>query len=244
MRERLQKVLAHAGVASRRAAEELIVQGRVTVNGARADLGDLADPDADRIEVDGRPVTPLQSRRHEYLLLYKPRFVVSTASDPEGRKTVLDLVRSRGRIYPVGRLDFDSEGLLLLTDDGDLTYRLTQARFGVEKEYHVLVEDFLDDDRIEELRRGVMLEDGPAAAERVEILDRRRAGTWLRVVLTEGRQRQVRRMLQAVGATVVRLRRERMGPLVLGDLRPGESRHLDAREVWSLRRAVGLEAAA
>ena len=242
MSERLHKVLAHAGVASRRAAERLIREHRVRVNGAVVEaLGVQVDPHRDRIEVDGRLV-PRSDAVHHYLALNKPLGVVSTAHDPEGRPTVVDLVRQPYRLYPVGRLDIDSEGLVLLTDDGELTFRLTHARFGVEKEYHVLVSRALGAPELEELERGVMLEDGLARAKRTHVLKSTPDGMWLRVVLTEGRQRQVRRMLAAVDGDVLRLRRVRIGSLLLGDVRVGEHRSLEAREVAALREAVGLRA--
>ena len=243
MKERLHKILAHAGVASRRAAERMIRERRVRVNGALVvELGTQVDPQRDRIEVDGRQL-PRVEAAHHYIALHKPVGVVSTARDPEGRPTVVDLVRAPWRLYPVGRLDVDSEGLVLLTDDGELTFRLTHARFGVEKEYHVRVECVsMGDHHLEQLRRGVMLDDGLARAVRAERLRAASGGTWLRIVLTEGRQRQVRRMLAAVGCSVERLRRVRMGSLLLGDLAVGEHRRLLPREVTALRELVGLEA--
>src|SRR5919199_129269 len=169
MEQRLQKVLAHGGVASRRAAERLITEGRVTVNGAavRA-LGARVDPERDRVAVDGRPVA--QAGEHVYLMLHKPAGVVSTAADERGRPTVLSLVRADRRIYPVGRLDADSEGLLLLTDDGELALRLTHPRYGVAKEYHALVRGVPDRGALAQLRRGLDLEDGRTAPARVDLL--------------------------------------------------------------------------
>lgn len=241
MKERLHKVLAHAGVASRRAAERLIKEHRVKVNGVVVDgLGAQVDPDKDRIEVDGHPVARSETRHH-YILLNKPLGVVSTAHDPQGRPTVVDIVHSPHRLYPVGRLDIDSEGLVLLTDDGELTFRLTHARFGVEKEYHVEVRcPNFGPAEIERLQRGVMLDDGMARAVRAAVLDAQDRRVMLRVVLLEGRQRQVRRMLGALGCNVDRLERVRIGPLVLGDLAPGDSRPLKPREVDGLRTTVGL----
>jgi 23S rRNA pseudouridine2605 synthase len=240
--ERLQKVLAHAGVASRRAAERMILDRRIRVNGTLVvQLGTQVDPTADRIEVDGRPLGRTEANFH-YAMLNKPPGVVSTAHDPEGRPTVVELVRARQRLYPVGRLDIDSEGLVLLTDDGELTFRLTHARFGVEKEYHVQVAcpDF-DERHVEQLRRGVLLEDGPARAERADLIRRTAGGGLVRIVLIEGRQREVRRMLIALGCVVEGLRRVRIGPLRLGDLDVGQHRNLRPREVAALRTAVGLE---
>ena len=243
MRERLHKVLAHAGVASRRAAERMIRDHRVRVNGILVDeLGTQVDPLRDRIEVDGRPL-PRSETSHHYVALNKPVGVVSTARDPEGRPTVVDLVHAPQRLYPVGRLDLDSEGLVLLTDDGELTFRLTHARYGIEKEYHVLVScPRIDDALLQRLHQGVMLEDGIARAVRSNVLRAVAGGAWVRVVLTEGRQRQVRRMLATLGCSVEHLRRVRIGSLLLGDLAPGQSRALQPREVNALRRAVGLDA--
>lgn len=243
MKERLHKVLAHAGVASRRAAERMIRDRRVRVNGALiVELGTQVDPSRDRIEVDGRALAQAETAHH-YVALNKPLGVVSTAHDPEGRPTVVDLVHASSRLYPVGRLDIDSEGLVLLTDDGELTYRLTHARFGVDKEYHVLVAcPSLDERLVDRLRAGVVLEDGPARAVRADLLRAGPRGGLLRVVLIEGRQRQVRRMLAALGCAVERLRRIRIGPLQLGDLEPGQFRTLRPREVQALRATVGLDA--
>ncbi|MDP8922565.1 MAG: rRNA pseudouridine synthase [Chloroflexota bacterium] len=236
--ERLQKYLARSGVASRRASEELIAQGRVSVNGTVVTaLGTAVDPTADRVAVDGRPVSPPRART--YVLLYKPPGIVSTAHDPEGRPTVVDLVPSSARLYPIGRLDYDSEGLILLSDDGDLTVTLTHPRHEVEKEYYALVDHPLSDAALDRLRSGVLL-DGRRTAP--AIVERARPGVggggyWLRVVLREGRNRQVRRMIEAVGGHVLRLVRTRIGPLRLSDLEPGEWRDLTDDEVRHLREA-------
>jgi 23S rRNA pseudouridine2605 synthase len=245
VKERLHKVLAHAGVASRRAAERMIRDHRVRVNGTLVvDLGTQVDAARDRIEVDGRPL-PRGETAHHYVALNKPLGVVSTAHDPEGRPTVVELVHAQRRVYPVGRLDIDSEGLVLLTDDGELTFRLTHARFGIEKEYHVLVAcpgASVDEQLVQHLRSGVMLDDGPARAVRANLLRTSPHGGLVRVVLVEGRQRQVRRMLAALGCSVERLQRVRIGPLMLGELETGQHRLLRPREVEALRGAVGLEA--
>jgi 23S rRNA pseudouridine2605 synthase len=219
----------------------MIQDQRVRVNGVIAQLGTQVDPDHDRIEVDGRRL-PSTDIKHHYIALNKPVGVVSTAQDPEGRPSVVDLVGAPFRLYPVGRLDIDSEGLVLLTDDGELTFRLTHARFGVEKEYRALV-------RCEDatavparLQRGVVIEDGMARAARAQLLSEGPVGAWMRVILTEGRNRQVRRMLAALGCAVVQLQRVRIGSLVLGDLPLGCHRQLQPREVASLRELVGLPA--
>jgi pseudouridine synthase len=243
MKERLHKVLAHAGVASRRAAERMIRDRRIRVNGALVvELGAQVDPSRDRIEVDGKPL-PRGETAHHYVALNKPIGVVSTAHDPEGRPTVVELVHAPQRVYPVGRLDIDSEGLVLLTDDGELTFRLTHARFGIEKEYQVQVAcaDF-GERQLAELRHGVLLEDGLARAVRANLLRPTQHGALVRIVLVEGRQREVRRMLDVVGCGVDHLQRVRIGPLLLGELRSGEHRVLRQREIEALRTAVGLEA--
>ncbi len=239
--ERLQKVLARAGVASRRKAEALIAAGRVRVNGEVVrQLGTKVDPHRDRIEVDGRPVR--LPRRHTYLLLHKPMGVVTTLRDPQGRPTVADLIRGvEARVFPVGRLDQDTEGLLLLTDDGELAYRLTHPRYGVEKVYHALVRGRPSAATLERWRRGgIVVEGRPSAPAQVRVLRTVREGTWLEIVLHEGRKRQVRRVAAALGHPVLYLKRVRLGPLTLGRLPRGRWRPLSRREVRALRRAVGL----
>jgi pseudouridine synthase len=220
----------------------MIREHRVRVNGAVvSELGTQVDPARDRVEVDGRPLARADTAHH-YVALNKPLGVVSTAHDPEGRPTVVELVHATQRLYPVGRLDIDSEGLVLMTDDGELTFRLTHARFGVEKEYHVLVvcPDF-GEHVLERLRAGVMLDDGLARALRANLVRATQRGGLLRIVLIEGRQREVRRMLGALGCTVERLQRVRIGPLLLGDHEPGQHRVLRPHEVESLRASVGLD---
>ncbi len=237
--ERLHKVLAHAGVASRRKCEELIATGRVRVNGQMVRTpGSKVDPGRDRIEVDGTPITV--PREHTYLLLNKPAGCVTTAHDPQGRPTVMDLVRTRERLYPVGRLDMDSEGLLLLTDDGDLAHRLIHPSYEHEKEYHVLVDGKPTARTLQRLREGIELEDGFTWPAEVTLLPQEAGGTWLRFVIHEGRRRQLRRMCKAVGHPVRRLIRVRIGPLTLRDLQPGQHRSLTNEEQALLRGAVGL----
>lgn len=250
--ERLQKILAQAGVASRRAAEELIAAGRVTVNGKTVtEMGTRANPARDVIAVDGRPIKakgavgPVQ--RLVYIALHKPSGVVSTAKDPHGRPTVLSLIEAAKlaeqglRVYPVGRLDADSTGLLLLTNDGDLTFRLTHPRFGVEKEYRVLVRGRIGEDQLQRLRDGVEIEDGVTAPAKVDVTSTREGNTWLRVTIREGRKRQVRLMTAAVGHQVIELQRVRFGPIDLGTLEPGKWRNLAVHEVHALRKAVRLK---
>ncbi len=238
-KERLQKVLARAGLGSRRACEEIIRQGRVTVDGKVAHLGQSVDPDREQVQVDGRPLHfPDQPT---YLLLHKPPGVLCTVRDTHGRPTVLDLVSTTARLYPVGRLDRKSEGLLLLTDDGELAYRLTHPRYGVEKEYHVLVEGRPSPETLAHWRSGqVALEERPAPAQ-VEVLRAEGGDTWLRVVLHEGRKRQIRLVAEALGHPVRRLIRVRLDGLRLGKLPPGAWRALRPEEVARLKRAIGLE---
>lgn len=234
MEERLQKILARAGFGSRRKCEELIAAGRVRVNGKVADLGAKADPAADRILLDNQPL--LYPGDFVYIALYKPRGFVSTTAEELGRPTVLDLVPNTQRLFPVGRLDMDSEGLVLLTNDGDLTNRLTHPRYGHEKEYRVLVARHPDNEQLETWQRGVVLEDGfrtaPAA---VRIESHHGKGSWLRVILREGRKRQIREMGALTGLPVVRIIRIRIGSLYLGELKPREWRHLTAEEVAALK---------
>ncbi|MBI2955360.1 MAG: rRNA pseudouridine synthase [Chloroflexi bacterium] len=233
-RERLHKALAQAGVASRRASEEMIRQGRVAVNGrVVVELGTKVGPE-DVITVDGRPIKP--QTRKVYLMLNKPMGYVTTASDEFDRPTVMALVASQVRLFPVGRLDVDSEGLLLLTNDGDLAYRLTHPRFGVEKEYLALVDGNPTEKELEKLRQGVMLDDRKTAPAIVERLKKGPEGTWLRLIIHEGRKRQIRRMLVSVGYNVSRLIRVRVGPLRLGDLPSGQSRPLTREEIASIFR--------
>jgi len=238
-------------VASRRAADALIAAGSVRVNGLRPPVsGMVIDPDQDRVTVDGRLVKPPTTHRH--LMLNKPLGVITTARDESSRTTVLDVVGEEGssghRLFPVGRLDADSTGLLLLTDDGELAYRLTHPRYKVPKEYEVVVVGVPTSRDLQALRRGVELDDGVTAPADVELLrattgDRDSGRAELRVVIREGRQRQVRRMVQAVGHKVQSLRRTGYGPLRLGRLKTGGWRVLSSGEVTALRRATGLDAA-
>jgi len=232
--ERLQKILARAGLGSRRACEELITAGRVTVNGEFAVLGMKADPERDLIEVDGRPIQSTQPLI--YIALYKPRGVISAAKSPDRRPTVRDLVPVPGQIYPVGRLDVDSEGLILMTNDGELANKLTHPRYGHEKEYRVLVARQPDEEQLETWRRGVVLEDGyrtQPAEVRVEAPSGK--GTWLRVIMREGRKRQIREVGTRLGLPVVKIIRTRIGSLRLGGLKPREWRHLTPEEVEGLK---------
>lgn len=240
--QRLQKVLAQAGYGSRRACEKLILQGRVHVNGQVViQLGAQADPHTDVIEVDGKRVQ--LPEKHTYILLHKPAGVVTTRRDVHATRTVIDLLQGVATpVFPVGRLDADTTGALLLTDDGDMAYRLTHPRYGVPKTYLVEVRGEVGKEAILRLRDGIRLEEGitaPAHVQKVRYIAERQT-TLLRITLHEGRKRQVKRMCETVGHPVVRLHRERFGPLTLRNLPVGAWRYLTNSEVTALRRAVGL----
>jgi len=230
--ERLQKVLARVGIGSRRVCEDLIGEGRVRVDGEMAVLGRRVDPETALIEVDGAPVGVRPDLVH--YVLNKPAGVVTTADDPQGRPTVVGLVPDEPRVFPVGRLDVDTEGLLLLTNDGELAHRLTHPSYGVEKEYVAEVEGLPTRAVLRRLREGVELDDGPTAPARATLVD----PSVVRLTIHEGRNRQVRRMCEAVGHSVVRLIRTRIGPLADRSLAPGAWRELTGAEVRSLQRAV------
>lgn len=236
MPERLQKLLAQAGYGSRRACEELIRSGRVFVNGRPAVLGQKADPVTDRVTVDGKPLP--KPENPTVIALYKPRYVLSTVKKEKGdtRRTVRDLVDVPQRLYPVGRLDWESEGLMLMTNDGALTQQLTHPRYGHEKEYRVLVARRPDAEQLETWRRGVVLADGyRTAPANVYVETTLGRGAWLRVTLREGRKRQIREICQLVGLPVVRIVRIRIGSLRLGNLKPGQWRYLTPKEVEELQ---------
>ena len=230
--ERLQKVLARVGIGSRRVCEDLIAEGRVLVDGEMAVLGRRVDPETALIEVDGAPVGVRPDLVH--YVLNKPAGVVTTADDPQGRPTVVGLVPDEPRVFPVGRLDVDTEGLLLLTNDGERAHRLTHPSYGVEKEYVAEVEGLPTRAVLRRLREGVELDDGPTAPARATLVD----PSVVRLTIHEGRNRQVRRMCEAVGHSVVRLVRTRIGPLADRSLAPGAWRELTGDEVRSLQRAV------
>jgi len=240
---RLQKILSSAGIASRRAAEDLIRQGRVSLNGqVVTELGAKADPARDELRVDGRRVKGAE--RHRYVLLNKPKGYVTTRSDPRRRPTVLDLLHGvREYVYPVGRLDFDSAGLLLLTNDGDLAARLTHPRHGVEREYHAWLLGVPDEHDLERLRRGITIEGRRTGQAEVEVLHagrgRHKGQTRVSLVIREGRNRQVRKMCEAIGHPVVDLDRVRFGPIADSRLKPGGSRDLTPDEVRRLSSAAG-----
>ena len=239
--ERLQKILSTAGVASRRHAEQLITDGRVTVNGKTVtELGSKADPEKDHVKFDGKLLK--MPERHVYIALYKPDCVMSTASDPERRTTVLDLLHGvRQRVYPVGRLDYHSQGLILLTSDGEFANLITAAKSHVPKTYLVKTNGPLTEDQEEDFRRGVPLSGVRTAPAGIR-LARKGDNPWYEVRLIEGRNQQIRTMFKHFGRLVEKLRRIRIGTLELGTLKPGEFRHLDAEEVVRLvRLAKGQE---
>ena len=234
--ERIQKILAKAGIASRREAEKILIEGRVTVNGKIVDqLGFKADPSKDYIKVDGKRLARFEPK--VTLLLNKPRGYLSTVKDPKGRPTVIDLLKNiKWRVYPVGRLDFDAEGLLLLSNDGDFTYFLSHPKFSIPRTYLVKIRGIPEEERLARLKRGVMLEDGDAKAVSVQVFRQREKNSWIQVVVTEGRNRLVKRMFSAINCPVLKLKRVGFGPIQLGDLRIGQYRYLTAEEMMKLRR--------
>jgi 23S rRNA pseudouridine2605 synthase len=235
MLERLQKIISAAGITSRRASEELILAGRVTVNGVVVtELGSKADPVSDTVAVDGRPLSIATKKL--YILLYKPAGYLTTLDDPEGRPLVTDLLKEVGeRVYPVGRLDYNTEGLLLLTSDGEWANQLMHPRNEVEKEYHVRVRGKVHKSQLDQLAGGVDLEGRKTAPARVAMIKEGEQNDWFSITIHEGRNRQVRRMCEAVSLSVVRLRRVRYGMLTMGALKPGEFRYLTDAEMEGLR---------
>lgn len=235
MEQRLQKLIASAGITSRRHAEDLIRAGKVNVNGKTiTEVGAKADPDRDHIKVNGKLINPLLERKEDvYVLLNKPKGYLTSMSDPEDRPLVTDLIpKSLGRLHPVGRLDFNTEGLLLLTTDGDLTNLITSAKNGIAKVYRVKVQGVPSEKAIDRLRRGVVIGEGERRASAdVRKLRHSESHAWYEVRLFEGRNQQVRRMFDAIGHSVVKLTRSEIGPLQIGSLRSGEWRHLTQREV-------------
>ena len=238
MEVRLQKLIAGSGLASRRKAEGLIAAGRVMVNGKIVtELGTRVNPERDHVKVDGKHLSAAQP--FVYLMLNKPRNVVSTLDDPGGRTTVKDYLRGVSvRVFPVGRLDFDSEGLMLLTNNGDLAQALLHPRYHVPKTYLIKVKGVLTDEDIAQLEQGVRLEDGMTSPAQVKKVRKVEANSWLEITIREGRKHQVKRMLESVGHPVIKLMRIRMGPLSLGHLEPGEFRFLTDREANALRQLV------
>lgn len=231
MKMRIHKYMAHAGIASRRAAEKMVTEGEVMINGHKAQIGEIVDPEHDKVTVGGKP-TKLESV-HLYYLLHKPRQVVSTVKDPEGRRTVSSLIPQGSRLYPVGRLDFESEGLMLMTNDGELAYHLTHPSFEVTKVYRVLVKGVMTDKVVGYLQAGVTIEGKKTAADQVQIVEAQEHNTWIDITIHEGRNRQIRKMCEAVGYPVLRLIRTKLGPWELGDLPSGKTRQLTESEIPS-----------
>lgn len=240
--ERLQKVLAAAGLGSRRKCEQLILDGRVSVNGnVVIELGTKVDPESDAIEIDGRPIL---SEKKAYYIFHKPKGVITSLADPEGRQTVKDYLKGiKERVYPAGRLDYDSEGLLILTNDGELANRLMHPKYHIPKTYLATVKGVPDGGKLEKLAAGIQLEDGPTLPAEVEYADIApdMKRSVIRITITEGRNRQVRRMFEAIGHPVERLKRIRYGPLDLEGLQRGKYRRLTKEEVDALRQSTGNE---
>jgi len=239
-RERIQKIIARSGKCSRRAAEELIRQARVKVNGRRAVLGEKADPEHDAIKVDGKLLA--RAQHHQYVLLYKPRGVVTTCDDPEERVTVIDLVRGvvRGRVFPVGRLDYHSEGLLLLTNDGELAARIAHPRYGVVREYQVKIKGTLSDKERAKVVKGTTIMGHRVTPLSVQHISTTRvaANSWWKVTIAEGKTHEVRELFARAGHPVQRLRRSAIGPIRDDQLRPGQARQLTERELALLSEDV------
>lgn len=227
--------MAQGGIASRREAERLILDGRVTLNGKVVEeLGTKADTEKDYIKVNGRLITRPEPKT--YIMLFKPRGYVTTSKDPEGRPTVMELLEKvKVRVFPVGRLDYDTEGLILCTNDGDLAHRLQHPSHEIPKTYLVKVDGVPTQDGIVKLRNGIKLKDGMTAPARVKIIKKAEANSWLEIIIHEGRNRQIKRMFEAIGHSVIKLKREGLAFLSLGDLKPAEYRHLTAEEIKKLK---------
>ncbi len=239
MEERIQKIISRCGIASRRKAEEMILEGLVTVNGVPAVVGMKADPERDHIKVKGKLIRPTGPR--VYLMFNKPMKCLTAMEDPEGRPTIRDyLKRVRAGVFPVGRLDFNSEGLLILTNDGELANAVLHPKHRIPKTYRVKIDGFLEDRDIQKLEKGIKLEDGVTAPARVRRVKKAKANSWIEITIHEGRKRQVRRMLERVGHPVIKLIRTRINGLELGGLKPGEFRYLTPEEVKRLKKETML----
>jgi len=243
MEKRLQKILSELGIASRRKAEALILQGNVTVNGQKASIGMKADPGTDYIKVFGKLVAGPRQRGMQkvYLMFHKPKGVVTTLSDPEGRPAVKDYLKEvKFRVFPVGRLDFDSEGLLLLTNDGDFANAVMHPSRGIPKTYLAKINGHIEEDEIEKLRRGVKLEDGITLPAKVRRIRGTESNSWVEMTIREGKKRQIRRMLEKAGHSVLKLKRVSIGGLKLGRLAPGELRQLTPDELRMIRKELDI----
>ena len=237
MEKRLQKILAEMGIASRRKAEEMIIEGRVTVNGKVATIGMKADLNRDHIKLNGKLL--IRPEPKVYLIVNKPKGVVTSLHDPEGRPTIKDFLKGvKYRVFPVGRLDYDSEGLLLLTNDGNFTYAVLHPSKKIPKTYLVKVREVLEDDEIEKLRKGIRLEDGVTAPAKVKRIRKTEHNSWLEITLHEGKKRQIRRMLDKVGHPVLKLKRIRINGIELGNLESGKYRYLMPDEVDKIKKEV------
>lgn len=234
--ERLQKFMARHGIASRRACEEIITSGRVKVNGKQVtELGMVIDPARDKVEVDGRILKRAEQAR--YILIYKPRGYISSVSDPQGRKKVTDLIPDiKERLYPVGRLDYSSEGLMLLTNDGELAYQLTHPSYNMSKTYRVRVKGIPSNREIEQLSKGIYLDNYLTKPATFRFIDIREGNALFEITIHEGRNRQIRRMFEKIGYEVIRLKRIKIGDLSLGNLKAGEYRHLLPSEIMRLKK--------
>ncbi len=234
MEERLQKIIAKMGIASRRAAEELIIEGKVTVNGKTAVIGMKADPSKDHIKVHGKLLTKPEPKI--YLMMYKPAGVITTMAETEERPTIRDFIRKiKYRVFPIGRLDYDSEGLLLLTNDGDFAQAILHPSKKIPKTYHVKIKGILADDSIKKLKNGVRLKDGLTAPAKVKKLRKSEENSWIEITIYEGRKRQIRRMLERVGHSVIKLKRVKIAGIELGGLAPGAIRYLTPEEVTKIK---------
>jgi 23S rRNA pseudouridine2605 synthase len=239
MEQRLQKIIAEMGIASRRKAEEIIIEGRVTVNGKVAEIGMKADPRRDHIKVDGKLLT--KPEKKVYYVFNKPRGVMTSMSDPEGRPTVKEFFRGiKQRVFPVGRLDFDSEGLLLLTNDGDFAHAILHPSKKIPKTYLVKVKGVLEDEELEKLRKGIKIDGKMTAPARVKKLKKTESNSWIEMTISEGRKRQIRKMLERVGHQVIRLMRIRINGLEMGPLEPGSYRKLTTDEMHIMMKEIGI----
>ncbi len=237
MLERLQKILSDYGIASRRHAEELIKEGRVTVNGQIAVIGQKADPEKDYIKVDGKLLVKPEPK--VYYAFYKPRKVITSLLDPQGRPTVKDFIRGiKFRVYPVGRLDFDSEGLLFLTNDGEFAYKVMHPSSKIDKTYMVKVDGIVEKETIERLRKGIKIDGKLAVPVSVHLVKTLKANSWIRITLHEGRKRQIRKMLERVGHSVIKLIRIAIDGVRLGEIKPGQFRPLTKEELEELRKKL------